>query len=226
LNFYHYTSYKCEGVSKSFRTGRLERELQMIQLSATRCSCIAIQWVSLKSFAVITLCFASQRLFLLLFIKNLSNDETWSLVISLTTLYRMLRLTKRQLFHSNKNTSQNFTFTSSNFQCFRMYTGWKQCLTNLQQAFSWIYKDILVTNRHTLKCTAIVEVKIHIFLNSNNQVHFLANTKWLQNQGIIIGIYWTEGNQNRPERGGDDKKKKSLIWRESKPGRLAYGWMM
>jgi hypothetical protein len=31
-----------EGVSKSFRTGRMERELQMIQLSATRRSCIAI----------------------------------------------------------------------------------------------------------------------------------------------------------------------------------------
>jgi hypothetical protein len=30
-----------EDVSKSFRTGRLERELQMVQLSATRCSCIA-----------------------------------------------------------------------------------------------------------------------------------------------------------------------------------------
>jgi hypothetical protein len=31
-----------EGVSKSFQTGRLERELQMVQLSATRCSCIAV----------------------------------------------------------------------------------------------------------------------------------------------------------------------------------------
>jgi hypothetical protein len=31
-----------EGVSKSFWTGRLEQELQMVQLSATRCSCIAI----------------------------------------------------------------------------------------------------------------------------------------------------------------------------------------
>jgi hypothetical protein len=31
-----------EGVSKSFRTGRLERELQMVQLSVTICSCIAI----------------------------------------------------------------------------------------------------------------------------------------------------------------------------------------
>jgi hypothetical protein len=27
-----------EGLSKSFRTGRLERELQMVQLSAIRCS--------------------------------------------------------------------------------------------------------------------------------------------------------------------------------------------
>jgi hypothetical protein len=53
-----------EGVSKSFQTSRLERELQMIQLSATRCSCIAILWVSLVSFAVITLCVASQRVFI------------------------------------------------------------------------------------------------------------------------------------------------------------------
>jgi hypothetical protein len=31
-----------EYVSKSFRTGRLERELQMAQLSATWCTCIAV----------------------------------------------------------------------------------------------------------------------------------------------------------------------------------------
>jgi hypothetical protein len=31
-----------EGVSISFQTGRLERELQTVQLSATKCSCIAI----------------------------------------------------------------------------------------------------------------------------------------------------------------------------------------
>jgi hypothetical protein len=31
-----------EDVSKSFRTGSLERELQMVHLSATRCSCTAI----------------------------------------------------------------------------------------------------------------------------------------------------------------------------------------
>jgi hypothetical protein len=48
------------GASKCFRTDRLERELQMVQLSATRCSCIAILWVSLVIFAAITLCVASQ----------------------------------------------------------------------------------------------------------------------------------------------------------------------
>jgi hypothetical protein len=31
-----------EGVSRSFWTGRLEQELQMVQLSATRCCCITI----------------------------------------------------------------------------------------------------------------------------------------------------------------------------------------
>jgi hypothetical protein len=53
-----------EGVSKSFRTCRLERELHMIQLSATRCSCIAILWVSVVSFVAITLCIASQWVFI------------------------------------------------------------------------------------------------------------------------------------------------------------------
>jgi hypothetical protein len=55
-----------EGVSKSFRTGRLERHLQMVQLSATKCSCIAILWVSPVSFAAITLSVVSQWVLLLL----------------------------------------------------------------------------------------------------------------------------------------------------------------
>jgi len=45
LQLVNYLVY--EGVTKSFRTGRLESELQMVHLSATRCSCIAILWVSL-----------------------------------------------------------------------------------------------------------------------------------------------------------------------------------
>jgi hypothetical protein len=56
------TMYK--DVSKSFRTGLLGRELQMVQLSATRCSCIAVLRVILVSFAAITLCVASQRVFI------------------------------------------------------------------------------------------------------------------------------------------------------------------
>jgi hypothetical protein len=54
-------TFTYEDVSKSFRIGRLERELQMVQLSATRCSCIAILWVSLVNFATITLCVSSQQ---------------------------------------------------------------------------------------------------------------------------------------------------------------------
>jgi hypothetical protein len=38
--------------------------MQIVRLSPTRCSCIAILCVSLVSFATITLCFASQPLFI------------------------------------------------------------------------------------------------------------------------------------------------------------------
>jgi hypothetical protein len=62
-----------DGVSESFWTGRLERELQMVQLSATRFSCIAILWVSLVSFTTITLRVASQRVFIFVVI-SLSNQ--------------------------------------------------------------------------------------------------------------------------------------------------------
>jgi hypothetical protein len=53
-----------ERVSKSFRTDHLEREQQILQLSATRHSCIATVWVSLVSFAAITICVASKRVFI------------------------------------------------------------------------------------------------------------------------------------------------------------------
>jgi hypothetical protein len=57
-------TFEYESASKSFRTGRLERELQMVQLSAIRCSRIAILWVSLVSFAAISLCVASEQVFI------------------------------------------------------------------------------------------------------------------------------------------------------------------
>jgi hypothetical protein len=56
--------YMYEDVSKSFRTGHLARQLQMVQLSATRYSCIAILSVSLVSFAATTHRVASQRVFI------------------------------------------------------------------------------------------------------------------------------------------------------------------
>jgi hypothetical protein len=46
------------------KVSSLERELQMAQLSNGKCSCIDILWVSLTSFAAITLCVASQRVFI------------------------------------------------------------------------------------------------------------------------------------------------------------------
>jgi len=49
-----------KGVSGSFQPGCLEQELQMVQPSATRCSCITILLVIIVSFATITLCVASQ----------------------------------------------------------------------------------------------------------------------------------------------------------------------
>jgi hypothetical protein len=55
-----------EGISKSFRIGLFERELQMVQLSATRCIGIAILWGSLVSFAAVTLCVASQWMFIVI----------------------------------------------------------------------------------------------------------------------------------------------------------------
>jgi hypothetical protein len=64
LPWQHSDTTEYESVSKSFRTGLLEQELQMVQLSATRCSCFAILWVSIVSFAATTLCVASQRVFI------------------------------------------------------------------------------------------------------------------------------------------------------------------
>jgi hypothetical protein len=71
------TEVLYEGVSKSFRTGRLERELQIIQLSTTRCSCIAILWVSPVSFATIALCVASQWVFVVVYFVVTQSGNFW-----------------------------------------------------------------------------------------------------------------------------------------------------
>jgi hypothetical protein len=59
-----------KGVSKCFWTGCLEKELQMVQLSATRCSFIAILWVRLVSFVAITHCVASQWVFIVILLST------------------------------------------------------------------------------------------------------------------------------------------------------------
>jgi hypothetical protein len=95
-----------EGVSKSFQTGRLERELQMVQLSATTCSCIAILWASLVSFAAITLCVASQRVFI--FVLYFVIDSVRKLLD--IPLYSII------IFSSTPK-SFPFRFTDQNFVC-------------------------------------------------------------------------------------------------------------
>jgi hypothetical protein len=55
----------------------LERELQMVQLSATRCSCTAILWVSLVSFIAITLCDASQQVFVAVVSLSTHSGNFW-----------------------------------------------------------------------------------------------------------------------------------------------------
>jgi hypothetical protein len=72
-----YNDVGYEGVSESFQTGRLERELQMLQLSATRCSCIAILRVGLVSFAAITLCVASQRVLIVVYFVMTQSGNFW-----------------------------------------------------------------------------------------------------------------------------------------------------
>jgi hypothetical protein len=66
-----------ENESRSFRTGRLERELQMVQLPGTRRGCIAILWASLVSFAAITLCVASQRVFIVVISLSIQSGNFW-----------------------------------------------------------------------------------------------------------------------------------------------------
>jgi hypothetical protein len=63
-----------ESVTESFQTGHLEQELQKVQLSATRRSCITNLWVSLMSFATIALCVASQRVFIAVSIHFIINS--------------------------------------------------------------------------------------------------------------------------------------------------------
>jgi hypothetical protein len=58
--------HEVQGCVKKSWTGHLEQELQMVQLSATRCICVTILLASLMSFVAITLCVASQWVLIVL----------------------------------------------------------------------------------------------------------------------------------------------------------------
>jgi hypothetical protein len=98
----HPEVFNYEGVSKSFRNGRLERELQMVQLPASRCSCDAMLWVSLVSFAATTLCFASQRVFVVA-------------VDSLIDSVRKLLDTPSYLLTFSRRMSQSYSYTEHDY---------------------------------------------------------------------------------------------------------------
>jgi hypothetical protein len=118
------TSY--EGVSKSFRTGRLERELQMIKLSATRCSCIAVLWVSLVSFAAITLCVVSQWVFIVVGIHFVIDsvrkllDTPPYIQQKCSELVASWRKYLEKLYRLLQNLSQEYVliFSLNSFPCF------------------------------------------------------------------------------------------------------------
>jgi len=61
----------------------------MVQLSATRCSCIAILLVGLVSFAAMTLYVASQQVFVVVVVYSVINS-VWKLLD--TSLYMVLIL--------------------------------------------------------------------------------------------------------------------------------------
>jgi hypothetical protein len=52
----------------------------MAQLSAIGCSCMAILWVSVVSFAAITLCVASQRVFIVIVVVYFVIDSVRELL--------------------------------------------------------------------------------------------------------------------------------------------------
>jgi hypothetical protein len=49
----------------------------MVQLSANKCSCVAILWVSLLSFDTITLCVASERVFIVVYFVMTQSGNFW-----------------------------------------------------------------------------------------------------------------------------------------------------
>jgi hypothetical protein len=105
----------------------------MVQFSATRCSCIAILWVSLLSFAAITLCVASQQVFIVVSVyfvidsvRKLLNTHSYSMnpgllsailtVQALQTMWKLHFMEVHECFLTSLSafTFHNHAATSSN----------------------------------------------------------------------------------------------------------------
>jgi hypothetical protein len=127
-----------EVVSKSFRTVRLERKLQMLQLSATMCSCIAILWVSLVSFAAIILCVASQRVFVVVYFVIDSVRKILD-----TPAYKLWNLSLCN-FHNSPDISPSFpcTFQIFSFSEFLMVTKPSTEQRNIDKKAPWFVLHI------------------------------------------------------------------------------------
>jgi hypothetical protein len=112
-NVDYVTQQNYKGVSKSFRTGRLERELQMVQLTATWCSCNSILGVSLVTFAATTLCAASQQVFHVVFYFVMTQSENfWIHPRILTRGAYFLQAHYHTTFQSPKLSSANIVPTA------------------------------------------------------------------------------------------------------------------
>jgi hypothetical protein len=150
LNAHYLHIIEC--VSISFRTGRLERELQMVELSATRCSCIAILWVSLVSFAAITLCVASRRVFVYFVI-----DSVRKLLDSSSYIRAQKELVKR---HIPANFPFGCIFRHLTFVCFVLPE------VILLEFHAYIYQmHCLVQLKPSLKCEQCInESKTYFYV--------------------------------------------------------------
>jgi hypothetical protein len=118
-----------EGVSRSFRTGRLVLELQVVELSATRCSFMAILWVSLGSFAAITLCVASQLVFIVI-VVYFFNDSVRKLLDTLSY---------HDSFYKDESSSQLTLYLVAQFQWLNVTGNPLQCNQH-QQPFAFNFK--------------------------------------------------------------------------------------
>jgi hypothetical protein len=78
----------------------------MVQLSATRCSCIATSSVSLVSFTAITLCVTSQRVFVVV------------VVVVVVVVYFVMTLSGNFWIHPRRRTVCSTSTSSHNFAKF------------------------------------------------------------------------------------------------------------